>query len=162
MTVAPPPVVSFDIQGMRIGDPLTDEFAYSHCPAIDKGKADMYCSESIEIGGHEVFVLFQFADFKLIGVSLSFKPDSYDQIVSAYTAKFGSKPHDLRVEELETRMGAKFENEIAVWNTDVGSFTVQKYAGSISDGSAILMTPQRLQLHERQRAEELEQLKSKL
>ncbi len=43
-----PTPVRFDIAGMRIGDRATEEFAYKHFPAKDKGKLD--------IDGHELTV----------------------------------------------------------------------------------------------------------
>ena len=162
--VEPPKIekVSFDIKGMKIGDPLTDDFAYNHCPAKDKGKPDITGSEFIEIDGSKIFVLYQFDQFKLVGVSLSFDSGDFTTVVAAYKQKFGVPPHSIRTETVTTRQNVEFENVIATWATTSGAFVVQKYASKITDGSATLHSPEYDAYWARRKAKETEDLGNKL
>lgn len=130
--------IVFDIGGMRIGDKLTEEFAYSHCPAKDKGKAERRCSKYIEMEAGDVFVIYYFDEFKLVGVSLSFKSSMFGDIVAAYTNKFGQPPNEEKEEPVITKAGVKYVNEIKSWATDSGIFIVNKYGSQIDEGHAYL------------------------
>jgi len=130
--------IPFDVGGMRIGDKLTEEFAYSHCPAKDEGNAERLCHKSIKVERGDVFVMYYFDDFKLVGVSLSFKPSMFSDLITAYTKKFGQPPHEQKEEVMTTRAGVKYINEIKSWDTDSGAFIIEKYGSRIDSGHASL------------------------
>lgn len=134
--------ITFNMDGMRIGDKLTEEFAYSHCAAKDKGKAERLCHKSINMEGGDIFVIYYFDDFKLVGVSLSFKASMFGDIVAAYTNKFGQSPHKKNEETVTSRAGVKYINEIKSWKTDLGEFIIEKYGSSIDKGYAYLRSKQ--------------------
>ncbi|MEQ1837543.1 MAG: hypothetical protein ABL858_04265 [Candidatus Nitrotoga sp.] len=131
-------MIAFDMGGMRIGDKLTEEFVYSHCPAKDKGKAERLCHKSITMEGGDVFVMYYFDDFKLIGVSLSYESSIFGDIVAAYANKFGQLPHEEKEEPVTTKAGVKYVNEVKSWNTDSGVFIIEKYGSYIDKGYAYL------------------------
>lgn len=135
------PGVEFNIGSMNIGDALTPEFAYQHCPAKDKGKPDIRCRKSLEIDSDEVFVSYQFDDFKLVGVELSFSPNLYDNLVAIYTQKFGT-PTSQKEKKVATALNAEYTNQIAEWETTSGTFVLMKYGISISSGYAVLKSPE--------------------
>ena len=139
--LAAEPIV-FDMGKMKIGDKLTEEFAYSHCPAKDKGKAEIKCHKFINMYGGDVFVMYYFDEFKLVGVTLSYKPSMFGDLISAYTNKFGQPPHETKEESVITKAGVEYINEIKSWNTDSGEFIVEKYGSSISEGYAYIRSPE--------------------
>ena len=104
----------FDIQGQHIGDVMTPEWAYQHCPGneleehlgyvdapndgkrlVSNGKAtdgNITGTDHIEVGDKTVIVAYRFADRKLVGVALSFDTSMYDTLKQTYTDKFGKQP----------------------------------------------------------------------
>ena len=155
------PVV-FDAGGLRIGDPLTEEWAYSHCPAKDEGKTDIECNDYIKTADGNILLLFQFEESKLIGVTLSFDAVCFNTLVRSYTDKFGTPPHEQNSEILTTRIGGKYENQIVTWNTTDGDFTLRKYGTDITNGYGILATPQLMRYHQKQQKAKQSDLKGKL
>jgi hypothetical protein len=154
--------VLFDIKGMKIGDPLTEEFARNHFPTKDKGKPDITGGEFIEIDGCKIFVLYQFDNFKLIGVALSFESGDFATVLAAYKQKFGVPPHSIRTETVSTRQNINYENVIATWETTSGPFIVQKYGSTITDGSATLHSPEYDAYWSRRQEKESKELGNKL
>lgn len=141
-SAAEPSTIAFDMAGMRVGDPLTEEFRYHHCPAKDKEKPDPICHRSVEFGTSELLVLYHFADFKLATVTVSFSPDHYDDLIAAYTSKFGAPPGHQWQETVQTGTGRLLTNRFATWSTDSGAFTVRKYGTRVTRGMAHLDSPQ--------------------
>jgi len=154
--------VDFDITGMEIGDQLTEEFRYSNCPAKDKGKPEVTCSRFIDLGSGKVFVSYYFDEFKLIGATLSFKPEIFNDVLAAYTKKFGKEPESKKEEEVVTRAGVTYLNQIVAWETTSGKFEVSKYGSSISNGSAIIHSPEFANYAKKKQAERQKKLADKL
>jgi hypothetical protein len=154
--------VKFDITGMKVGDRLTEKFAYSRCPGKDEGKPDIQCHEFIKIESGEILILYQFDDFKLVGVSLSFESDLFNDVVKAYTSKFGVSPHKTYQEPVVTRAGVKYTNEVVSWNTDSGEFVVEKYGGRVDKGHAQLRSPAWVRYIEKKKEAQQKELGGKL
>jgi hypothetical protein len=157
-----PHEINFTAGGLRIGDPLTEEWAYSHCPAKDKGKTDISCSESIVTDEGTIYMGFQFEDSKLIGVVLIFDTACFDTLVRSYAEKFGMSPHKKTSESLTTQGGLNFENQIVTWNTTDGPFTLRKYGSNVKNGVGTLMTPQLVKYEQKQQDAKQKDLKGKL
>jgi hypothetical protein len=157
-----PHEINFTAGGLRIGDPLTEEWASSHCPAKDKGKTDILCSESIKTDEGTIYMGFQFEDSKLIGVVLIFDTACFDTLVRSYAEKFGTSPHKKTSESLTTQGGLKFENQIVTWNTTDGPFTLRKYGSNVKDGLGTLETPQLVKYNQKQQDAKQKDLKGKL
>lgn len=157
-----PHEINFTAGGLRIGDPLTEEWAYSHCPAKDKGKTDISCSESIVTDEGTIYMGFQFEDSKLIGVVLIFDTACFDTLVRSYTEKFGMSPHKKTSESLTTQGGLNFENQIVTWNTTDGPFTLRKYGSNVKNGVGTLITPQLVKYEQKQQDAKQKDLKGKL
>ena len=157
-----PHEINFTAGGLRIGDPLTKEWASSHCPAKDKGKTDILCSESIKTDEGTIYMGFQFEDSKLIGVVLIFDTACFDTLVRSYAEKFGTSPHKKTSESLTTQGGLKFENQIVTWNTTDGPFTLRKYGSNVKDGLGTLETPQLVKYNQKQQDAKQKDLKGKL
>lgn len=157
-----PHEIIFTAGGLRIGDPLTEAWASSHCPVKDKGKTDILCSESIKTDEGTIYMGFQFEDSKLIGVVLIFDTACFDTLVRSYAEKFGISPHNKTSESLTTQGGLKFENQIVTWNTTDGPFTLRKYGSNVKDGLGTLETPQLVKYNQKQQDAKQKDLKGKL
>lgn len=158
-------VVKFEMSGMRIGDRLTQDFAYSNCPAKDAGKPEIMCHNVLRLGegeDKEVWVFYHFKDQKLIAVSLSYKSELFSVLVQSYTQKFGIPPQHAKTEEVVTGIGARHTNQIVSWDTDAGPFILKLYGNSITDGYGVLLTPEYKQSLKEQKSAQVNQLAKKL
>ncbi len=161
VAVAPKPV-KFEIQGMHIGDPFTDDYQFNYCPVIEKEKSFWKCSERSELKIGSLCVLRYFQDGKLIGVGLQFDPKIYPSLVEAYTQKFGVAPHGARSEKITTKAGAEDINEIVTWKTEDGPFQLRKYESAGDKGGGELSTKALVEHTANERDAEFTALKSKL
>ena len=138
-------VIAFEAAGMQLGHKLTEQFAYSHCRSCDKGKPDRLCRKYIKMDGGTLFLWFHFFDWKLVTATLSFEPALYSTVVAAYTKKFGQPPHTqrhetFRIRPFHTKLGREYQNEIVTWETDSGTFLIQKYGSRIDMGHGELQS----------------------
>jgi hypothetical protein len=157
-----PQPVAFDAGGLKVGAPLTDEWAYEHCPAKDKGKPDIVGRQVIDTPQGRVILMFQFDELKLAGVMLSFDTKCFDSLVESYTDKFGVPPHDRSTETVTTPIGAKYENQTVVWKTTNGDFSLSKYGSDIRHGFGLLNSPELAAYNERKKQASQGELKGKL
>jgi hypothetical protein len=157
-----PQEVSFTAGGLRIGDPLTVEWSNSHCPIQDKGKSDVFCTESIKSAEGLICMGFQFEESKLIGVVLVFDSVCFDTLVRSYAEKFGTPPHQKMLESVTNPIGEKYENQIVTWKTTDGDFTLKKYGSNVKDGFGMLETPQLVKYNQKQQDANQKDLKGKL
>lgn len=97
------------------------------------------------VGDTQVMTTFSIMGRKLAAVSLLFKTESYLEILSAFTAKYGV-PHDQREDTVQNRMGATFTNEISVWHTESGDLKIQRYSSRLTDGSVDIYDPKAMKI----------------
>ena len=159
---AEPVAVRFDIGGMKIGDPLTDEFRRSHCPGKYNTDTELTCNDKIDLAGGSVFVIYFFKQDRLIGAGISFETELFPTVVASYTAKFGCEPHVARTEKITTGVGVEYLNEIVEWKTDSGLFTVSKYGSKVTSGNGVLSSPEALKNQQDKKDADAAKLKSKL
>ena len=172
----------FDIKGMHIGDILNKEFAYHHCPAkdieehvgwvwsddkqtyVDNGKpsdGNITGSDSFEIDGKSVFVLYTFQNRLLVGVIIVFDTGLYDTIKKVYTDKFKQEPK-VSNDTVTTGMGVQYTNETSTWQTSSGPFILNRYGADIKNGSGMLRSPELEKAFNEQEGKAKEALKEKL
>ena len=172
----------FDIKGMHIGDILNKEFAYYHCPGedieehvgwvwsgdkqtyVDNGKpsdGNTTGSDSFEIDGKSVFVLYTFQNRLLVGVAIVFDTGLYDTIKKVYTDKFKQEPK-VSNDTVTTGMGVQYTNETSTWQTSSGPFILNRYGANIKNGSGMLWSPEREKAFNEQEGKAKEALKEKL
>ena len=128
----------FDLNGLRVGDKLTEEFFINYCPKKDKGKKEVECKGKQDIDGVQVSVLYLFYDSSLVTVSFSFKSQMYRKLVKAYSKKFSDISHEDIEEPIKLRSGVEYTNKKALWVTTSGNFIIEKYRNSFSNGYAHL------------------------
>ena len=172
----------FDIKGMHIGDILNKEFAYHHCPVkdieehvglvwsddkqtyVDNGKpsdGNIKGSDSFEIDGKSVFVLYTFQNRLLVGVVIVFDTGLYDTIKKVYTDKFKQEPK-VSNDTVTTGMGVQHTNETSTWQTSSGPFILKRYGGDIKNGIGMLLSPELEKAYNEQEGKAKEALKEKL
>ncbi len=139
---APAQLPRFDAGGLRVGDALTDAFAASHCPEPADARGHRHCRRQIGLGPNQLEMTYHFYGGKLISAGLHFRPIQFDDIVSAYTRKFGAAPDQRNMDLFRGRRGGKYTNITVSWKTDSGRFEINKYAGEGRHGEACLYSPQ--------------------
>ena len=80
-----------------------------------------------------------FDDGKLELVNVAFRPNDYDKVLAAAGERWGP-PDDETEENIQTRMGARYVNKLARWTRGGATLLLRKYARTIDEGSAILIS----------------------
>lgn len=128
----------FDIDGLKIGDKLTEEFSEQYCRNGDSDKREIECKRKQEIDGVPVSVLYLFYDAELVTVSLSFDSKDYRKLVRRYEDKYPDFPFDEIEEPVVLGNGAEHTNEKVIWSTADGNFIIEKYGHNFTKGYARL------------------------
>ncbi|MFT5451821.1 MAG: hypothetical protein ACI9N9_001307, partial [Enterobacterales bacterium] len=128
----------FDIDGLKIGDKLTEEFSGKYCPIKNNGSKEIECKRKYDINGIPVSVLYLFYGDSLVTVSLSFESKVYSKLVRAYQNKYLDSPYEQFKEPILLGNGEEFTNEKALWSTTAGDFVVEKYGHNFTEGYAHL------------------------
>lgn len=145
--------INFDIDGLKVGNKLTQEFASNYCPQKSKEEIELECKRKLNIGGVNVSALYFFYNLSLVSVSLSFESNAYHDLVKAYSRKFLHKPHkDIR-EAIDLNTGEQYTNNKVLWVTDSGSFFIEKYGNNFTRGYAYLNSPEYIEYVEEKKAQ---------
>jgi hypothetical protein len=91
---------------------------------------------------------YQYLDERLIGIWLSFHSRNFFEMRDILTGKYGPA-NDERIETINNRAGASFENIVSVWNTPHGPMQLEQRFGRIDSSS--------LRIVERDAESEIEQ-----
>lgn len=76
---------------------------------------------------------FFFRDDRLVSVFVALPSERFDESLLALTGKYGA-PTSVQREPLQNRMGAMFENVVAVWRLPDGVIRAAKYGSTITAG----------------------------
>jgi len=128
----------FDINGLKIGDKLTEEFSEQYCPIKKNASKEIECKRDQAINGVPVSVLYLFYDDSLITVSLSFESKLFAKLVSAYRNKYLDSPFEQIEEPIFLGNGVEYTNKKVLWSTTVGDFVIEKYGHNFIEGYAHL------------------------
>ncbi len=128
----------FDINGLKIGDELTEEFSEQYCRNRNSEKREIECKRKQKIDGVPVSVLYLFYDASLVTVSLSFDSKAFRKLVSAYEDKYSGFPNDEIGEPMVLGDGVQYTNEKVLWATTSGNFVIEKYGHNLAEGYAHL------------------------
>jgi hypothetical protein len=150
----------FTFRGSKIGDPLEAKFqGYSvgykdlKTPYCTGSGDEITCDEK-ELRSDPVAAKYNFPphlqtpaigdvqplmiEYKylrrsLYGFMVVFNTGATATMLTMLEGKYG-KPNSQRIEMVHNRMGAAFDNIVAVWNTPHGPMTLQSRYGSIDNG----------------------------
>ena len=128
----------FDIDGLKIGDELTEEFSELYCRNKASGKREIECKQQLKIDGVPVSALYLFYDASLVTVSLSFESKVFSKLVRVYEDKYLDFPYNEVEEPVVLGDGAEYTNEKVLWATTSGNFVIEKYGHSLTKGYAHL------------------------
>lgn len=124
---------------------------------IMSGPETTACRERNSFGGVDVLSAnSQFREGKLVQVVFSFSVPAFDVLAGAAKERLG-EPTSVVDREVQTRMGATYQNRHMVWERPTMVLVIARYGSTIDKGMALLTTRQ-----ERERKEaELEAKKKK-
>ena len=128
----------FDIDGLKIGDELTEEFSEQYCRNGDSEKREIECKRKQKIDGVDVSILYLFYDASLVTVSLSFDSKDFSKLVWVYRNKYLDSPYDQFEEPISLGDGMEYTNEKVLWSTNSGDFIIEKYGHNFIKGYAHL------------------------
>jgi hypothetical protein len=129
----------FEINEMKIGDVLTEEFFAKNCPASLKDSAEIECKQKIKLDEISLSVLYFFYDKKLLAISFNFSSTNYNELIAIYTKRFQRSPQ-LSEKLIVLNTGDEHINESAKWNMNAGEFVIEKYWNNLKKGSAQLVS----------------------
>jgi len=137
-TVSASEIPEFDIDGLNIGDGLTEEFSEQYCRNSDSGKREIECKRKHKIDGVPVSVLYLFYDASLVTVSLSFDSEAFPKLVRVYEDKYLGFPYAATEEPVVLGDEVKYTNKKVLWVTASGDFIIEKYGHNLTEGYAYL------------------------
>jgi hypothetical protein len=132
--------LKFDLNGVKPGDKLTEEFFNKHCPSRLKGSSEIECKQRLELNGIKISILYFFYDEKLLAISFNYPSLQYDDLIRTYTRKFSRPPHNKKEDPILLSTGVKYTNKKASWNTASGEFVIEQYWNGFNKGSAHLLS----------------------
>ena len=142
---------AFTAQGLRFGDKPTPAFmAATGLDADDMKKPEVYSRHVLEVPGGEVVQRLGFVYGRLQIVLLSFEPALFDDVVAVYSRRLG-RPQARKTEAVSNALGASFDNEVALWQTDSGLLSIRKYGSHLDAGFGSIFSPSYLQTQKQQR-----------
>lgn len=130
--------IDFDINGLKVGDKLTEEFFNNYCSKEDRKKKEIECKQELKINEIPVTAIYFYYDSSLISILLTYKSDLYHDLVKAYTIKFKHDPHKNIEEPINLRTGVQYTNKKVLWITTSGNFIIEKYSNNFNKGNAHL------------------------
>lgn len=78
-------------------------------------------------------ISYTFVDGAFCGFSIGFDQANFDTLLVMMQAKYG-KPHSVKNTTVHNRMGAAFDQTVAVWNTPHGPMTIERRSDDLTVG----------------------------
>lgn len=132
--------LEFDINSMKIGDKLTEEFFNKYCPPLSKDNAEIECKQNFKLNEIKLSIRYFFYNAKLITISFVYPSSKYNDLIKTYTEKFSESPHNTKEESVLLSTGVEYTNQKASWNTISGEFVIEKYWNNFKKGYAHLLS----------------------
>ncbi len=133
------PIV-FDIDGVKIGDTLPDNFFNQYCHHAIKGNKEVECKKTIELNNIKLSILYFVYNEKLLAISINYPSSEYTALINTYTQIFSEKPHNKKEEPVLLSTGIEYTNKKTSWNTMSGEFVIEKYGTSFQKGIAYILS----------------------
>jgi hypothetical protein len=131
--------IEFDIDGLMLGDELTETFFNQYCPSRSKGKNSIECKRSLKLNGIKLSVLYFFHDHRLLAISISYLSSEYRALIKTYKRKFSQSPSNVE-EPILLSTGVEYTNIKSSWSTTSGEFVIEKYGNNFKKGIAYLLS----------------------
>ena len=130
----------FDINGVRLGDELSESFFKKHCPVKLKDSEEIECKKRVELDGIKLSIVYFFYKEKLLGLMVNYPSSNYNDLVNVYTKIFSQPPHSNISEKLLLNTDDQYINEKVSWDTTSGEFEISKYWNNLKTGAAIIVS----------------------
>ena len=169
-SVPPWPQEPSALLGIQLGQPLIQSIPV--CPQIDTYGLKRYewvgvdhqCSEPISdffvIHNTKMFkgVYVRQVDGKVGSISASFRASEADQISEAMIDKFGPA-HLVKVEDVQNRMGATFEDHVLTWKGSNVVLTFDSIGSEVDEGLVTISTASYLDKQTKEKAQQKDSVK---
>ena len=169
-----PQLPSFEFKGLLLGsseNTLKERFTDFVCrdPKDDRQRrmADRVCTAAPSItcrpntwcendpdkpwvyaGLRAKFLTALFYADQLHSISVNIHSDQFDQVSRALIVKYGA-PTSQETNILQTRAGAKYENQKLIWERSESALSIEKYVNSIDSSSVRYTLKNAIQEHRR-------------
>jgi hypothetical protein len=130
--------IKFDINGIELGDKLSEVFFNKYCPSKYKGKSEIECKQKISLDGINLSIIYFYYDAKLLAISIDYPSFQYGDLIKTYTRKFNKSPHNNKQEAILISTGEEYTNKQSSWKTMSGEFVIEKYGNNFKRGIAYL------------------------
>lgn len=135
----------FDFKGIELGKVSSYEKVSNtlsiQCHDEDSGK--VWCIGDNTIVGYKAKVVITLNVEKVVeNISIKFNPENFENIANSLTKKFG-KPN-IKNSIISNAMGATFNQVDMSWKDNISYMRLQKYSGSITEGSLWMVTNERM------------------
>lgn len=113
----------------------------AHCTPRTAGPADgAICAQRNTWAGVAIkSVVANFVDGRLARVNIVFDAARFEHVLEASKQRYG-QPSMVSSTPVQTRMGARYENTVATWDRPGTVMALRRYAGTITESNASLMT----------------------
>jgi hypothetical protein len=92
------------------------------------------------IGQVRVWTTIEFdLDRRMDSVVLLFPSANFYQIKTAFVERYG-EPTERRTQEIQNRMGARFENELLEWKGEKVLIDLRRYSSRVTESNATIRT----------------------
>ena len=133
----------YDFKGIKLGSNISEIINNPHfiCEELQIPIGDKMCriesseKETIARVPIETIYFFYFNDI-LSRITVDFNSDYFHKVKTALQVKYGL-PKNEKVEMLENRMGALFENHIYEWENSVSIIIAEKYNETIDQSTVM-------------------------
>lgn len=146
-----PALPQFSVNGIKIGDALSDEFLDMHC---DRGNRPKDGHEPTEAGDEIraeagiINIQYELEQKKVVAIRLDFHPTLFSALVEIYTGKFGGP----RTSDAGS----------ADWETIDGTFSLEACTPAVKRGTGLIRSQSVIAKLEARRQERLNDLKQRL
>ena len=128
----------FEFRGLHLGDTGTSQVEKEQRFDCHRATDSWSVSCSIfhdQLAGVSVFTGVMLVDRRISHLGFIFAANDFQKLLDVFSARWGS-PSSLKTDEVQNRMGAKFENETAVWEFSDGLLTLERYGSDLTNGHA--------------------------
>lgn len=104
-----------------------------------KTPASRTCFDDFEVGQTHVHSGLMFVAERLAGATMAFDSTGYEALRDVFVEKYGP-PKTTKHEELQNRMGARFDNEMLSWAGKDVEIDLARYGSDLTKGHASIST----------------------
>lgn len=126
-----------DLKGLKLLAPEADAIARGFKCSADMRTAERKCIlPSDTIAGVTAFAAADVFDGTIHAIYYDIDSYQFDVVLAALREKYGAAT--CRTEQVQTRAGASYQNQVCIWRGAKSELRLDKYSGSINDSELVL------------------------